>query len=110
MKFLIYSYGPYGEPNIGASTRFRYTGQQHIGLLGLYYYKARFYSPTLGKFLQTDPVGYADDLNLYTYVKNNPLNYSNPMGLYWFRQDWQTGYIVRRDLSPIVSGDPVSFY
>ncbi|WP_229014247.1 RHS repeat-associated core domain-containing protein [Paraburkholderia gardini] len=48
--------------------------------LGLYYYKARFYSPALGRFLQTDPVGTADDLNLYAYVGNNPVNYTDPTG------------------------------
>ena len=54
----IYSYGPYGEPSIGGPARFRYTGQQYFDNPGLYYYKARFYSPTLGKFMQTDPIGY----------------------------------------------------
>ncbi|MFL9903446.1 RHS repeat-associated core domain-containing protein [Paraburkholderia fungorum] len=49
--------------------------------LGLYYYKARFYAPQLGRFLQTDPVGTADDLNLYAYVKNNPINFTDPSGL-----------------------------
>jgi uncharacterized protein RhaS with RHS repeats len=39
------------------------------------------YSPALGRFLQTDPVGTADDLNLYAYVKNNPINFSDPSGL-----------------------------
>ncbi len=46
----IYSYGPYGEPNTTTGPRFRYTGQQLIGELGLYHYKARFYSPGLGRF------------------------------------------------------------
>jgi uncharacterized protein RhaS with RHS repeats len=38
------------------------------------------YSPALGRFLQTDPVGTADDLNLYAYVGNNPVNYTDPTG------------------------------
>ena len=54
----VYSYGPYGEPNNGGPARFQYTGQQYFANLGLYYYKARFYSPTLGKFMQSDPIGY----------------------------------------------------
>ncbi|MFM0133388.1 RHS repeat-associated core domain-containing protein [Paraburkholderia sediminicola] len=49
--------------------------------MGLYYYKARMYSPALGRFLQTDPVGTADDLNLYAYVKNNPINLTDPTGM-----------------------------
>ncbi|MDX9838917.1 MAG: RHS repeat-associated core domain-containing protein, partial [Azoarcus sp.] len=77
----IYSYGPYGEPNVTTGTRFRYTGQQYLGGLNLYYYKARFYSPALGRFLQTDPIGTRDDLNLYAYVGNNPVNFSDPTGL-----------------------------
>ena len=77
----VYSYGPYGEPNNGGPARFRYTGQQYFANLGLYYYKARFYSPTLGKFMQTDPIGYASDLNLYAYVDGNPINYTDPRGL-----------------------------
>ncbi|MDP9156022.1 MAG: RHS repeat-associated core domain-containing protein [Pseudomonadota bacterium] len=47
----------------------------------MYYYKARFYSPSLGRFLQTDPAGMKDDLNLYAYVGNNPLNGVDPTGL-----------------------------
>ena len=78
-----YTYGPFGEPNTTAGNmRFRYTGQQLLSPLNLYYYKARVYSPTLGRFLQTDPIGQKDDMNLYAYVGNNAINYTDPTGMY----------------------------
>ena len=39
----------------------------------MYYYKARIYSPTLGRFLQTVPIGYGDGMNWYNYVDGEPL-------------------------------------
>src|SRR5690606_16000651 len=53
-----HKYGPYGEPSDSSGSRFQYTGQIIIHAdLGLYHYKARAYSPHLGRFLQTDPIG-----------------------------------------------------
>jgi RHS repeat-associated protein len=51
---------------------------------GLYYYRARTYSPTWGRFLQPDPIGTAGGINLYAYVNNDPLNLTDPTGLLSF--------------------------
>lgn len=80
-------YDEWGIPDAGNSGRFQYTGQAWIPELGMYYYKARIYSPTLGRFLQTDPIGYGDGVNLYTYVANDPINGRDPTGAYVCKAD-----------------------
>ena len=85
----FYKYGPYGEPKdlgnndnwVSSRSRFGYTGQTVLPEAKLYYYKARVYDPQMGRFLQTDPIGSADDLNLYAYTAGDPVNNTDPFGL-----------------------------
>jgi len=78
-------YLPYGEirQSDGLDTAVGYTGQRHDPS-GLIYYQARYYDPHVHRFTQPDTiipsVGNGQDFNRYTYVRNNPVNYSDPTG------------------------------
>ena len=74
-------YLPYGKSASAVGT-FGYTAQRiDPETNGLYYYRARHYSPTLGRFMQPDPIGYSGGAHLYAYVGNDPLNLVDSTGL-----------------------------
>ena len=58
-----------------------FTGRRFDTETALYYYRARYYSPKIGRFLQADPIGYEDAVNLYIYVRSSPLKWIDPHGL-----------------------------
>jgi RHS repeat-associated protein len=77
----INTYGVSGEPSPDNQGRFGYTGQMWLPQVGLYHFKARAYSPWLGRFMQPDPIREGGGINLYAYAANDPINLRDPLGL-----------------------------
>jgi len=93
-----YAYDAYGHPTIseGAGipvplnawdtahsaigSPLLFTGRQVDEEAGLYYYRARYYDSGKGRFLQRDPLGYVDGVNLYAYVTGRPTSSTDPLG------------------------------
>jgi len=89
-----YRYDPWGNliatggSNPALLNPFRFTGREWDAESGLYYYRARYYDPQIGRFLSQDPLHLATaGLHNYAYADNNPLRYVDPSGL--LQRDWR---------------------
>jgi RHS repeat-associated protein len=69
-----------GTTSANTTNRLKYTGRELDDDSGLYYYRARWYDPSTGRFISEDPIGFQGGINLYAYVGNNPLNANDPSG------------------------------
>jgi RHS repeat-associated protein len=98
-----YTYDSFG--NVTASSGsitnpFQYTGRELDSETGLYYYRARYNDPTIGRFVSEDPLQFGSgDSNFYNYVAQNPVNYTDPTGRFripgtnWCGPDWTGGLV-----------------
>jgi len=75
-------YDPWGKLLTGSSSAgYAFTGREWDSESGLHYYRARYYDPSLGRFLSEDPIGHRGGPNFYAYVGNAPTNHLDPFGL-----------------------------
>ena len=79
---LTRQYDAWGSLQAGATSGYAFTGREWDPETGLYYYKARYYDPKLGRFISEGPIGFdGGDINLHVYVWRNPTNFVDPEGL-----------------------------
>jgi RHS repeat-associated protein len=109
-----YTYDAFGKPHIvGANgdvrgislygNRFLFTGREYLYTLGIYDYRHRLYHPGLGRFIQTDPIGFGGDpMNLYRYCSGNPVLHGDPTGL------WDSNSNNKSSLTSFGGGDWVT--
>ena len=86
-----YSYDAYGRPTIyngndvpisdsAIGNFYLFTGRRYAAVTQLYFYRARYYDPVIGRFISRDPLGISAGLNLYSYVEGNPVMLTDPTG------------------------------
>jgi RHS repeat-associated protein len=86
-----YRYSAFGEAEFaqeGITNPLRFTGREYDSESALYFYRARYYDPQVGRFLSEDPIGLEGGINLYAYAGNDPVNKTDPFGLHTCEFKW----------------------
>ena len=109
----ITEWDSYGRPTLDTNIDFilpvGFAGGLADAKTGLVRFGYRDYEPATGRWTAKDPMFFKGGQgNVFGYVQNNPVNRVDPMGLYWFRQPWQTPGVVGRPDTPVPPGGPVS--
>ncbi|GEM_PF-5112697 len=82
-KYTYDAWGNIVEQSGDVKNPYTYTGREYDPESGLYYYRARYYDSAVGRFLQRDPIGVRGGVNLYLYMKGEPVNNGDPWGMWW---------------------------
>ena len=77
-----FSYSPFGKSADESGSPYKFAARRIDSETGLYYNRNRYYNPSTGRFISPDPIGYGDGMNMYAYVGNDPMNATDPMGLF----------------------------
>ena len=110
-----YSYDAFGNPTIApvnaptVENPFMFNGREWDSEVGLYYYRARYYDPELGRFISADPINLSGGINLYAYVGGNPVNRVDPFGLDWLQYDLSDRMLSHYPGDMNTSGPPQMF-
>lgn len=90
----------------GTVVRMHMAGREYDQETELYYMRARYYDPKLGRFLSEDPAGVAGGLNLYAYAMNDPINLADRSGLgvdCWNTSEWTVGILLWTGRTPAMT-------
>lgn len=84
---VVQTYNYYGSSSFGSHSSsgsivspFRFTGREYDDPIRLYFYRARYYDPSTGRFLSEDPIGFDGGVNWYAYTNNEPVLFLDPYG------------------------------
>ncbi len=112
--FLDANNQPLANNQSTIGNNYLFQGREYDKETNLYYYRARYYDPIMGRFLQTDPMGYEDSMNLYQGFNMNPVNFMDPFGLWKRKGEWSgnVAYVISKkgdtlpELATLITGNP----